>query len=875
MKSELTHHRINCNHSHILCPFNFCSCICCICNYCYGCQCICHQLKTKTTRNKLDINEINNISTKNPLFNYSNELYFKDKYQFKNDNDNISSDHNYNLKSESSNRALFHDKFSIKTESIKNYGHSRSLSELSNRNNKINNEYLAKNKKKHYSRSYMSDFNKNSNLYKRQYYYNPSTERENLLTKDRFTNNDNFTSYNRDKSEEKYLKRNDSLILNYDNYYKKTIDINNNNKNVIEDYANIKNLNNYPKRNKYRSYLNSVKRKDKIIDNLIKNRKRKDVYINLDSNKNKPKIKTENYSKFTDKNNYNNNDYFSDRNTIYNKYKNDYEINQNSKTNRPINSKYLRQIKNIKEKQNKYLYNKLNINSSNKNQNLYNNNNKYNNIKNKDDNIIYKAINTSLYNNINNLSIYSFSFSIYCLDLMKDNNEINNMKNELIKKNKEILEYKSKINLLTKELEFYKNEIKKYIINKKVNSINKKYPETHLIYRKKSKDDIKTNISEYNLYQKEKNNLKNKKKVGNIIEINYINENIDKDNKNISIKNKRNDKIIDLSCKLNIKTDLELTKDKEYISSYFQNKNISDKCIYTISSLTKSKSILCFDFLNKNFSFRDYADFGEFQENYLLSFENNNIYSKNNSIFLVINYNFFIVTGENCDMLYVYNSLKRTMNKLCSLKNNHSNGTLINYSNDIICISGNYNKKVELYNQSKNKWINLPELQIERRNSIACIMKNKFIFCLFGYNLPSRQYLNTIEYLDIENYKKSSWRYLKYKNENLLSLYITGALGINYNDEKIIIIGGNIENKPNEYFYQIIISENFENDKESYAEKIKRKYKDIDKNKYYIFNKGYNRFYDNNNLFYLAFDDYLRAHLFQVNNMAHDVFYFD
>ena len=320
LESELIHHRINCNHSHILCPYNFCSCICCICNYCYGCQCICHQLKTKTTRNNLDTNEINNISTKAPLFNYSNELYFKDKYQIKNDIDNISYDNNSNLKSENSNRALFHDKLNFKTESIKNCGHSRSLSELSIRNNKINNEYLTNNKKKHYSRSYMSDFYKYNNLYKRQY-YNPSTERENLLTKDRFKNNDNFTSIKGDKSEEKYLKKNDSLILNYDNYYKKTIDINNNNKNVIEDYYNIKNLNNYRKKNKYRSYLNSIKKKDKIIDNLIKNKKRKDVYINLEPNKNKLKTKTENYIKYTDKNIYNNNDFFSDRNTIYNNMK--------------------------------------------------------------------------------------------------------------------------------------------------------------------------------------------------------------------------------------------------------------------------------------------------------------------------------------------------------------------------------------------------------------------------------------------------------------------------------------------------------------------------------------------------------------------------
>ena len=910
LQSDLNHHHMNFNHSHILCPFNFCSCICCICNYCFNCQCICHQLKNKTTRNIIDtnnINSINNIATKTPLSNYSNNLYYKDKSQFKNDIYNISPE---NINPEYLTKKLFQDKLNIKSDNknIKNYGHSRSLSEISMRNTKKNNEYLnINNKKKYFSRSYMNDFYNNNNLYKRAY-YNPSTERENLLTKNRFNNNDNYISINGDKSEEKYLKRNESSFLNYDNFYKKTIELNNNND--IED-KNNKYLNNYHKKNKYRSYLNSAKKRDKIIDNLIKNRKRKDVYLNLEQNKNA--VKSNNVHKMINKNkNYENKDfnednYFCDKNKISNNpinYKNEYEKNYSNNTSRTNNYKYLREIQNLNQKHNKNY--KLNINSLNEDKNLYKNTNKYNNIKNKDDidnnnnnynynldkndkikNIISNSYNNNIKNN--NLSICSFCFSIKCynkkLDSTSVKDEINYIKNQLIKKDKEILEYKSKINLLTKELEFYKNEIKNYENDKKLNSIyNKKYSENHLVYRKKSKDEIKTNHNEYNKYQKEKDNLKNLIKNDNNLGINYINENINKDNNNknnnnnnIIIKNKRKDKIIDLSSKLNINTDLNISKDKNYISSHFQNKNISDKCIFTISSLTKSKSILCFDYSNKVFSFRDYADFGEFQENYLLSFENNNEYLKNNSIFLVINYNFFIVTGENCDMLYVYNSLKRTMNKLCSLKNNHSNGNLINYSNDIICISGSYNKKVELYNQSKNQWINLPELQIERRNFTACILKNKYIFCLFGYNFPSRQYLNTIEYLDMENYKTSSWRYLNYKNEDLLSLYIINAIGINYNDEKIIIVGGNNgqENKPNEYFYQIIISENFEKDKESYVEKIKRKLKDINKNKCYLFNKGYNKFLDNNNLFYLAFDDYLRAHLFQVNNMAHDVFYFD
>ena len=69
-------------------------------------------------------------------------------------------------------------------------------------------------------------------------------------------------------------------------------------------------------------------------------------------------------------------------------------------------------------------------------------------------------------------------------------------------------------------------------------------------------------------------------------------------------------------------------------------------------------------------------------------------------------------------MFYVFNALKRTINKLCSLKNNHSNGSLINYKGDILCIGGNYNKKVELYNEAKNTWIDLPELQVERRTSL-------------------------------------------------------------------------------------------------------------------------------------------------------------
>ena len=519
------------------------------------------------------------------------------------------------------------------------------------------------------------------------------------------------------------------------------------------------------------------------------------------------------------------------------------------------------------------------------NKNLSNNMNKYsknNNSYNLGDN------NNKTTFRKNNYIIDSFHLTIYGFNSSKytliDKEELNYIKNQIIQKEEEISDYKNKFNSLKKELELCKNEIKKFELYKMENltisnNTNTSYRENNknnrYIYRKKSTDEIK-NFNERNLHKKIfiNKSIKNKNDFQNI-----ENEKTKEDNYENN-KNNKKEKQFGLSSKLNIKTDLEIDKDNEYLTTFLLKRKsceLSDKCVYTISSLTKSKSFLCFDYVNKSFSLRDYADFGDFHENYLLSFDKKDQNSANNSIYLVIKYNFFIVTGENCNMLYVYNSLKRTINKLCGLKNNHSNGVLLNYSDDIICISGNYNKKVELFNQSKNEWIDLPELIIERSNFAACILKNKYIFCLFGYNFPTKKYLNTIEYLDIENYKNSSWNYLLYKNESLLSLYISGALGINYNDEKIIIVGGNNgeKNIPIENFYQIIISNDFEKDDKSYIEEVKRKLKDIDKNKSYLFNKGCHIFSDSNNIYYMAYDNKLRAHLFQISNMGHDIFYYD
>ena len=68
--------------------------------------------------------------------------------------------------------------------------------------------------------------------------------------------------------------------------------------------------------------------------------------------------------------------------------------------------------------------------------------------------------------------------------------------------------------------------------------------------------------------------------------------------------------------------------------------------------------------------------------------------------------------------------MKKTMNNLCGLKNNHSNGALIDLGkNNLLCISGYFNKKMELFSISKNNWIDyLSETLIERSN--LCIYYN-------------------------------------------------------------------------------------------------------------------------------------------------------
>ena len=461
----------------------------------------------------------------------------------------------------------------------------------------------------------------------------------------------------------------------------------------------------------------------------------------------------------------------------------------------------------------------------------------------------YKKNISTLIDDNKNLSDEKINNEKYISELIEKNNDYNN---QIINNKKELLSLKeenknllNEINILenkNKDLEKEKNEKLKIKLNKKSNKLFK-----DLLIK-----------AEGNLSYNPTLNSNNS---------NYLNDSFKKrDSLSSSSKKKINTSFSStkLMNKLKIETDLSVipkSNKKKYINNI---EELGENLVFKILS---ERTILCYDFSNKNFCLFDYADYNNFSINYSSEENNGNIYLSYNSIL-------YIVTGKNSDCFYCFNPQKKSMEKLCSLNNNHSKGGLISYKNSIICLSGEHNKKCEIYNINKNKWEELPEMNFERSEFGTCLIKDQYLFSIFGFNYPKNEYLNNIEFLDLLN-EGSLWNNLNYKSDNL-SLYIKGFLALNYSDNKIILIGGfngelekNIEN-----FSQIILGNNFEND--IYVENVDRKFKDIQKYKSYFFSTGITKYIDDKNRIYnIAFDNNDRIHIFEMQNMGHDVFLFE
>ena len=875
----------------------YCHCSCCECyNICHCCHCQCDCHKNQFLSSEVPINNLGIISsnTNSPIKNIDFNNYNA------NNNNNINIEQYKEMKNSKSSDNLF----------FKRNNNQKISNDLENFNNELMALKMRLIDQKKYAkdeRNSMNSCNKTSNnSYTDKYYYMPKkyVKYDNMKKKNNDEKEINEENDD-DNSKKNQFKFNNEPTVKNDNYYNSDRRENHTKDFItyrkIDDYVFNKRFNVTERDTIERKSLRNTRSSTNICDNtqFISN---DNLKINSYYSNNNNNINTNtNTNSNNNSNNNNKNNNFDNKNFL-NFLKeqtkritngNDFDkINQkitiqekinnkqlNNKKNNPINFKNIDSFRKKIDHLKKYINDNPNKNDSDSekkiSRNLINDKYKNDNLDNSFSNKLNKKSssknntnsnnpyivtqNKKLDNFLNKQNFKKYSFSI---------NLNGNNKKDLI-----IESLKQRMENLTIELEKISN----------INLSNKKELELK---------DITIKIQKEEIEQLKISLGKSKVHINSLIEKLEKNQNLNEenDNKNILIKENLNSfslkaypyqdyylkkitqtsntskKVLSssysmskLMTKLNIENNLTIIPKKTNFSNFSLNNNL----IYSIPKIKKNKCILCFDLLNKEFQLIKYADFNNFSVNYKNENEGN--------IFFINDSNFYIITGENCDMFYLFNPQKKSIEKLCSLNNNHSKGSLINYHNTLICLSGEFNKKVEMYSPSKNEWKEIPEMLNERSNFSSCIFQDKYLFAFFGFNNPKKQYLNTIEYLDLLEEEKN-WTYLIYENSQMLSLKIINFITINYNEEKIIFFGGyNAElNKPIEKFIQLIISQDL---KSNYIEEVDRQFKDIEKNKLYEFNTNTTSYEDHLKRKYnSAIDKNYNVHIFEIDKMIHDVY---
>ena len=872
----------------------YCYCSCCECyNICHCCHCQCECHKNQFLSSDAQINNLDIITpkTNSQMKNIDINNYNSNN----NNNNNINIEQYKEMKNSKSSDNLF----------FKRNNNQKISNDLENFNNELMALKMRLIDQKRYVKDKKNSDKTSNNSYTDKYYYMPKKYVK--YDKMKKTNNDSKEinqENDDDNSKKNQFKFNNEPTFKNDNYYNSDRREKNSKDFItyrkIDDYVFNKKLNATERDTIERKSLRNTRSSTNIYDNTQyisnDNLKINSYYNNNNNNMTNSNSNSNNNSTYNNKNNNFDNKIFlnflkeqtkkitngNDYNKSNTKVTMEEKINNkqsNNKKNNHINLKNIDTFRKKIDQLKKVINDNQNKNDSDFDNKISRNLNidkyKKDNLDNSFSNKLNKKSNSKIISNSNNPFIISHN---------------NNLDNHLNKQNFDKYSFSINVNG-NNEKDFIIENLKQRIENltieleklSNLNLYNKNELESKDITIKMQKEEIeqlkisleKSKVHINSLIQKfeENQNLKEEKINKNIL----IKENLNSFSlkgfpyqdyylKKITQTSNTSKKVLSSSysmskimTKLNIENNLTIIPKITKISNFSLNNNL----IYSIPKTVKNKCILCFDLLNKEFQLIKYADFNNFSLNYKSENEGN--------IFFINDSNFYIITGENCDMFYLFNPQKKAIEKLCSLNNNHSKGSLINYHNTLICLSGEFNKKVEMYSPSKNEWKEIPEMLNERSNFSSCIFQDKYLFAFFGFNNPKKQYLNTIEYLDLLEEEKN-WTYLIYENSQMLSLKIINFITINYNEEKIIFFGGyNTElKKPIDKFIQLIISQDLNT---NYIEEVDRQFKDIEKNKIYEFNTNTTSYEDNLKRKYnSAIDKNNNVHIFEIDKMIHDVY---
>ena len=703
-----------------------------------------------------------------------------------------------------------------------------------------------------------------------------------------------------------FFKKSNSGHFDKNNNNNLQTNFNNINLNIKNNYSyqiNSNNILNFPNNTieqikKYNSFKNDVKGDQIILKNIIRLKRKNNISKNKSNNKGKipsdecfydKKIKENRNTDFERKSPIN---IIYENNIIYSKIRNNnyftnnktdwLDDNKENQSNNFIKDNLLREKK-TKAKINSKLFEKFKNNIS---KNCNNKSTKF---------PFFQIPNNRKPNSSNNNDIH---FSKSRID--RNNNELIdiNPRSEVESNNKlknvELISLLKKANSKILQLKLQLNNNKK-VNNNKIITNNYKKMKINKVNNEKSKVNIKPNFQNKNFlnikigeenprktYKNLKTNFNQKLLIKESI---LFNSQIFNSQNNRSSFNTSDYKII-FNENFSITSNIKLNK--------FQNKQKVIFSIYNSKNKKFKNSLLCFDVETKIFEIKNIDTKNSFHKNFYDSINKKNKINK--SIYLVNDNNYYIVTGLNCTKFYKYSYELDIMKQFSDLKYNHSNGQMIPYFDKIICLSGNSTKKVELFLEDENVWKELPEMQIERSYFSACIIKNRYLFSFFGYNFPNRNYLYSIEYLDLFIYNKIAslkignnknenifWRYLDYNyfnnNSPFQKINLIGSIAVNYNNEKILFLGGQnyLSNDEDDGYYQLILDDTKINSElYSYFEKIKTKnFNNLSKN-YFFNNFKCIEDLENDNILkepvFAAFDNKFNAHLIKLSTMNHEIY---
>lgn len=438
----------------------------------------------------------------------------------------------------------------------------------------------------------------------------------------------------------------------------------------------------------------------------------------------------------------------------------------------------------------------------------------------------------SLVSNTQNNSIDPNSNNNYSSSVVINNNgsneKVNQLMNTISYLNNEITSHEAEIMQSREDIQKLKNENQMYQKRRPSNNVLTEARQQEYQISKKSKDP-------YNRQQLTQPQLSMTKS---------FTETLSKNNKSSWISRLR-------------------TK-PEHRTSFSQSGEKTENLEDLIFAVFDQKIIISFEVPTQIFCNIGFIDQGNFAENY----------TKEGSMSLNVNNSLYIITGENYNLLYQFSPITKTMNFLTKLNTNHSFGGFIAKDRDhYLCISGAYNKNIEVYSTHNNKWkVEKNTLLTERSECAYLILNKEFLFAFFGFNCRENIYLPTVEFCNMKDYIFREINVVV--NDLNLSLEIKGHfIYPTAKDETELILVGGFDGKNNkgvQNYIQIEIQEDHGN-LMAFAKEIDQKIHDIDIQKQMIFGGNWCDF---DKEIIAVFDNKEFAHVMNAVELTHNIFYF-